>query len=177
MEWQLVLPDNLGNDISLEWQKVENLPSGYRLVMRDVINGATLDLSESNRYRIPHSTQLPLGRLRVYYGPAESVSQASAAEAITRPKASRLYQNYPNPFNPQTSIPYDVSEAAVVKLEVFNVLGAKVSTLFSGVQTAGSHVAVWDGNDGSGNCLASGVYFVRLQAGSTSETRKVLLLR
>jgi len=84
----------------------------------------------------------------------------------------KLGQNYPNPFNPITNISYTVAQARAVKLSVFNVLGEKVSTLVNNVVTPGTHTATWD----AGN-MPSGVYFYRLEAGSFTQTRKLLLIK
>ncbi|MEC7731441.1 MAG: T9SS type A sorting domain-containing protein [Candidatus Neomarinimicrobiota bacterium] len=84
----------------------------------------------------------------------------------------KLGQNYPNPFNPITNISYTVPQPGAVKLAVFNVLGEKVSTLVNNVVTPGTHTATWD----AGN-MPSGVYFYRLDAGSFTQTRKLLLIK
>lgn len=88
------------------------------------------------------------------------------------PATFTLSQNYPNPFNPTTQIDYSVPKRSLVTLDVYNVLGEKVATLFSGVLQPGSYSATFNGND-----LASGVYFYRLQAGSVSITKKLVLLK
>jgi len=93
------------------------------------------------------------------------------------PRVPKLAQNYPNPFNVQTVIPYSLSCETDVKLEVFNVLGQKVRTLFRGKQYSGGHEVVWDGRGDDGEALASGVYFYRLEAGGVVLARKALLLR
>jgi hypothetical protein len=84
-----------------------------------------------------------------------------------------LSQNYPNPFNPQTSIDFVVPTTGNVTLEVFDVAGAKVATLFNGVKTAGSRNTVSFNADG----LASGVYFYRLRGNGFTEMRKMVLLK
>ncbi len=83
-----------------------------------------------------------------------------------------LAQNYPNPFNPTTTIDYSVPQTGAVSLKVYNLLGQEIATLFSGVQQAGNHAAVFDGSR-----LASGVYFYKLQAGSNTMTKKLVLLK
>jgi len=83
-----------------------------------------------------------------------------------------LSQNFPNPFNPTTQITYALPSKARVSLEVYNALGEKVATLYSGVQDAGQHEVTF-----SGDRLASGVYFYRMTAGNFSSVRKMLLLK
>ena len=85
----------------------------------------------------------------------------------------QLSQNYPNPFNPQTSIDFVVPTRGNVTLEVFDVSGARVATLFNGVKTAGSRSTI----SFSANGLASGVYFYRLRGNGFNEMRKMVLLK
>jgi hypothetical protein len=87
-------------------------------------------------------------------------------------KEFRLEQNFPNPFNPLTTIRYAVPATGHVSMIVCNSLGQTVSTLVSETQTHGWHVAYFDGTG-----LASGVYFVRLETGSHTATRKLVLVK
>jgi flagellar hook assembly protein FlgD len=64
-----------------------------------------------------------------------------------------------------------------VELAVYNMAGQKVVTLVQGVRTAGAYAVRWDGLDGQGQALASGVYVYRLRAGSREQTQKLLLLK
>ena len=85
--------------------------------------------------------------------------------------------NYPNPFNPSTEVIYTLPANAAVTLKVYNIIGREVNTLVEGVKPAGEHRIVWDGTDDSGVKVASGIYLYRLQAGATSLTKKMVLLR
>ncbi len=96
----------------------------------------------------------------------------TAARAATAPAAFELMQNYPNPFNPSTVISYTLSERSNVTLSVYNELGQEVATLVRGTQDAGKHQVLFTG-DG----LASGVYFYRLQTGNDVAAKKLLILR
>ena len=88
-----------------------------------------------------------------------------------------LDQNYPNPFNPATVISFSLSRAGDVALDVFDILGRRVTTLADGHWEAGNHRIVWDGRDDEGREVASGIYFYRLHADSFVKTRKMLLLK
>ena len=94
-----------------------------------------------------------------------------------QPLTTALRGNYPNPFNPETSIRFDLAEAGLVRLHVFDALGQKVQTLVDRSLSAGTHQAVWRGIDQSGRSLSSGMYFYRLEVGSYSRTRKMLLMK
>jgi hypothetical protein len=91
----------------------------------------------------------------------------------TAPSAFALHQNYPNPFNPTTEIRFSVAEQGRATLEVFNILGQKVATLFDGVAEAGQYYKLkFDAGR-----LASGVYLYRLQSAGQVQVRRLLLLR
>lgn len=83
-----------------------------------------------------------------------------------------LNQNYPNPFNPSTSIKYQLPEAAHVNLQVFDVLGRRVATLIDGRVGAGFHTVNFDASG-----LSSGVYMYRLETGSATITRQMMLIK
>ncbi|MDP7633446.1 MAG: T9SS type A sorting domain-containing protein, partial [Candidatus Latescibacteria bacterium] len=95
----------------------------------------------------------------------------------TQPTNSALGRNYPNPFNAETIIPFELTEAADVTLTVFNLSGQGVADLVQGFRLAGTYHARWDGRGEDGHHLASGTYLLRLQTGTLTQTRKLLLLR
>jgi hypothetical protein len=82
-----------------------------------------------------------------------------------------LLQNYPNPFNPSTTISFSLPSKSFVSLKILDMLGREVATLINREMSAGTHSERWN----SGNA-SSGVYFYKLQVGSFSETKKLLLL-
>lgn len=88
-----------------------------------------------------------------------------------------LSQNYPNPFNPETTISYKVQAASKVILKVYDLLGKEVATLVDQYKQPGSYTVAFNVKTRHGVSLQSGVYFYRLQAGSFSETKKMILLK
>ncbi len=96
---------------------------------------------------------------------------------VSLPKTFSLSQNYPNPFNPTTVIKYALPKDCHAKLTIYNILGQRVITLVDGPQAAGYKVVQWDSKSQSGNEVASGIYFYRLEAGDFVETKKMILLR
>lgn len=88
-----------------------------------------------------------------------------------------LEQNYPNPFNGTTTVSYTLAERTAVDLRIYDPAGRAVRTLARGVREAGRHTAVWDGRDGAGRGVASGVYFCRIRAGKVLQTRKIVYVR
>ena len=100
--------------------------------------------------------------------------------AVLTPKETALLPNYPNPFNPETWIPYQLAEDSVVALAIYDSSGRMVRRLNLGHRLAGyyadrGNAAYWDGCNGYGEQVASGVYFYRLSAGAYSATRKMLI--
>lgn len=88
------------------------------------------------------------------------------------PQQTTLRQNFPNPFNPETQIHFELPQDNSVRLVVHDLLGREVATLVNEFRKAGKYDVVFT----AGN-LASGVYFYRLQAGTFSDVKKLLLLR
>jgi hypothetical protein len=88
-----------------------------------------------------------------------------------------LVQNTPNPFNPVTTVRFGLPERSPVSLRIYDATGRLVRILADGYREAGHHETTWDGLDGSGRPVASGVYFCRLAVGDFSEERKMILLR
>ena len=113
----------------------------------------------------------------IIHGHAISVFNEDGVTSIIEegqqlPDAFKLEQNYPNPFNPTTSLQYTVGSLQFVTLKVYDVLGKEIATLISEEKPAGEYGVEFNGTN-----LPSGIYFYRIQAGSYSETRKMVLLR
>ena len=84
-----------------------------------------------------------------------------------------LNRNAPNPFNPSTLIGYQLPEAGLVRLAIYNLLGQEVRVLVNETKEAGSFTATWDGADALRRRVASGVYLYRIQAGEFSASRRM----
>jgi len=83
-----------------------------------------------------------------------------------------LNQNYPNPFNANTVISFNLKEAAAVTIDIFDITGAKVTTLVDGNLNAGNHEVVWNASN-----VASGVYYYKLSSANKTETRQAVLIK
>ncbi|NNF03086.1 MAG: T9SS type A sorting domain-containing protein [Rhodothermales bacterium] len=90
----------------------------------------------------------------------------------TLPQTVTLEQNYPNPFNPATTIRFSLPESRPVHLRVFDMLGRHIATLADGVLPAGQHEVAFEAGS-----LSSGLYLYRLDAGGTSQTRTMMLVK
>jgi uncharacterized protein (DUF1501 family) len=91
---------------------------------------------------------------------------------LSGPSVFHLEQNYPNPFNPSTTISYYLRIPQAVRLDVFSSAGDKVATLVNAYQETGSYDVIFDASR-----YSSGVYFARLDAGLTSKTIKMVLVK
>ena len=88
------------------------------------------------------------------------------------PKEYSLYQNYPNPFNPTTTIKFDIPKDGLITLEIYDILGRRITTLVNENRSAGSYEQVFNASS-----LASGVYVYKLQAGDFVTSKKMILLK
>jgi len=88
-----------------------------------------------------------------------------------------LENNYPNPFNAETTIRFELPQNSHVRLEIYNLLGQRVTTLLNSPKPAGRYTLKWDGKDQNGNDVASGIYFYKLVAGDFRQIKKMVLTR
>jgi hypothetical protein len=138
-----------------------NEPQYYSYTDNTPISGATqyrlrqVDLDGTSHYSDPIQVDMPTG-----------VEE-------TAPRMFVLKQNYPNPFNPSTEIAFAVETSGRARLEVYNVVGQKVATLFDDVAEAGRYYRVQFNAAG----LASGVYVYRLESGPKSAMKKLMLMK
>ncbi len=98
--------------------------------------------------------------------------ETSVDDKNNLPTKFELLQNYPNPFNPSTKITYQVTNAGLVTIKVFDVLGKEVVTLIDSEQQAGTHTIILDGAN-----LSSGIYFYTMRAGDFVDTKKLVLMK
>jgi len=129
------------------------------------ISGKLITLSDSTVAMVR-----PSGYDFVVYGFARGLQAAPHREAGVSRFA--LQTCYPNPFNPSTEISFSLPRSEHATLRIFDVMGRRVSTLADGVLSAGDHRVSFDGA-----ALPSGVYFARLQAGESVQTRKMMLVK
>ncbi len=134
--------------------------SGSRLYKTDAVSGPPMWGNQQGNS----------ARTGVYSGK----SSLTAVKRVINhsPSTFKLSQNYPNPFNPTTQIAYSLPRSGMVTIAVYNALGQRVSTLFSGRASAGEHVAMFNADR-----FASGVYFCRMEAEGFSHTVKMMLLK
>ena len=88
------------------------------------------------------------------------------------PRKFLVKQNYPNPFNNVTEIRYSIFNETDVQIDIYNMLGQHVTTLFKGRQQPGNHAIIWNASN-----IASGIYFYRTIVGNDASTKQMTLLK
>ncbi len=166
--------ENLGN--SMDWQRriIATNEQGRFQALGTADENGLVDIDQDGHIDIVASASV--GDLRWYANPGVISAIAEAADA-EEPSAFHLAQNYPNPFNPSTLIRYELPQAAQVKLAIYNLLGEKIRTLVDAKESAGVKQVTWDGRDGNGQRVSSGVYLYRLEAGEFKMTKRLLLMK
>jgi len=106
-----------------------------------------------------------------------TIETSDVDEMLEPSLSTTLHSAYPNPFNPSTTLSFSLAQGDNVVLEVYNIAGRRVKTLFNGRVDAGRHSYVWYGDDDSGRRMSSGVYFYKLQTNSVQQVRKLLMLK
>ena len=107
----------------------------------------------------------------------EPLKKGLSINSILPPTSYDLAQNYPNPFNPETTIKYQLPDAGNVKLLIFNSVGQVVTTLVDAEKGVGRYQVVWNGSNDSGEQVASGLYYYRIEVGDFSKLMKMVFLK
>ncbi len=134
-------------------------------VLVDESSDQTYDLRETSTASIQTGDDGE-ARLTLHVGSTDEIQE------ITAPENTKLQGNYPNPFSQQTTVELALSEQTDVKVQVYNVLGQQVATVADGQMEAGNHHLEWDATS-----LSSGVYFLRMEAGDVTDTKKITVVR
>jgi hypothetical protein len=124
---------------------------------------------EADRHRI-------IERIVNYFGLGASVDVAEQTAIAENPNDYQLFQNYPNPFNSMTTIKFSIPWQAVVVIEIYNVLGQKMRTLFNEELDAGIHQISWDGTNDQGVRVSSGPYLLIMKCEDLIQARKMMVV-
>ncbi len=182
-QFRFMIRDGANQLEGSEWFTVDWI--GWKLISWDMTedevigwvngNGEITGLSHFDSFQLtyvqgqPENGFIAFDDLRaVTYGKATNIEEGIS----DLPNTLQLDQNYPNPFNPSTNISFALPVQTSVNLTVYDMLGKKVSTLYSGNLSAGYHTMQFKANN-----LASGVYIYRLETPSEVITKKMLLVK
>jgi hypothetical protein len=155
----------------VQWSDLKTVLSGTG----GTANVETLDnLKGTGRYvelllQNPAYTAFIITEIEIYGTPVTTLVNYPASGA---PNAFALNQNYPNPFNPSTEIRFSIPQSSLVHLDIYNLIGQKVSSLINKELPAGNYSEKFDASR-----LSSGIYFYTLRAGSHVETKKMMLIK
>ncbi len=112
------------------------------------------------------------------YGPTAITIEDDEEETPDFNYVTSMSQNSPNPFNPTTSIDFSLQDDAHVTLKIYNSRGQLVKTLIDEERTRGDdHSATWNGTDDNNNSCGSGIYFYKLETGSKTITKKMMMIK
>jgi hypothetical protein len=167
--------------VDLTWD-ITNLPQGITLVLKNNITGQNINLTgyPSAIISLPSKGSfLTSGDFMATY-PVVGQSQftlsvygtLAAVEDDILPERLTLHSAYPNPFNPSTVISFDLSDADMVSLDIFDIAGRQVASLISEYMIPGSHQINWN----PGN-LSSGIYLVNLVVGAETFNQKITYIK
>ena len=178
---------------TLHWNKNTEFDIAMYYVLRNTTNNpATATLIDSVSGTPPDSNYTATGLTngQTYYfwvkaadrfcvpriSGVSNVAQANpvviAINQTGVPKAFALHQNYPNPFNPATKIKYDIPKGTIVRLTIYDLTGREVEVLVNEFIAAGYHEVTFDAQN-----YASGVYFYKLEAGTFTDRKKMIVLK
>jgi len=134
-----------------------------------------------HRDGFPSSLELRDGRLMSSEYETTAIRLLDDPRKLALPREFALRQNYPNPFNPSTTIPFAVPMVeggiAPVSVEIFNALGQRVRTLLDDAVEPGYYRMLWDGRNGNGQTMGTGIYFYRVRIGEMVQARKMMLVK
>lgn len=149
------------------------VPSNFERRLVDRNTGQQIP-GEQGSFTVSITEERPTRHLQLLVGGEDFVGEK--AEAV-RPTRNRLQAVSPNPSRGPVSIDYQLASAQHVRLSVFDILGRRVRVLLDRKRPAGHHTLRWKGGAGTGAELASGVYIVRMRTESTSDSRRVSIVR
>ena len=169
--YRLTLRGAPGQSVRLRPSELDAVP-GQSVALLDVERGQSYDLRREAPVEL--TLQDSTRALRVVLG-SEPFVQAQTQAVV--PDEMELLPNYPNPFSGQTTLEYALPEKSDVRVAVYDVLGREVQVLERGEKRSGVHRLRWNGRNGVGQPVASGLYFVRLKALGQQHVQKVTLVR
>ncbi|MBI3111316.1 MAG: fibronectin type III domain-containing protein [Ignavibacteriales bacterium] len=160
--------------IEMKFDGIDRIPAEFDVYLIDMIRGVAVDLRKNWSYKF-QSVQSPES-FTILVGTPQSVEKQR--QSVLSPHTFSLGNNYPNPFNPETVIPVELPYSSEVTLAVYSIMGREVAVLHRGRLEPGRHWFRWNGRDGEGATVSSGVYFYRFTTpGGATAVRRMMLLK
>ncbi|MEP0005379.1 MAG: invasin domain 3-containing protein [Balneola sp.] len=166
----------------LNLNTVKNIPEGWSFNLQDVSTGIEKSLEEgevlnfsfrSNKSKTTSSTGLRVKEVKDNADPHFILKIQPGDDASGIPSEFNLKQNYPNPFNPSTTFAFDLPVQSSVTLEIYDVLGRKVTSIINNkTYQAGIHDVYWDASS-----MASGIYIYRIATSEGVRVKKMTLIK
>ncbi|MTI89591.1 MAG: DUF2341 domain-containing protein [Balneolaceae bacterium] len=169
-------------EYTIRWPGLRSVPEQWLLLLKDHETGRITNLRKEPSYTFSYNTQAKISNtIPSVYGPAKRTNSSPSRFSLTItteeieaniPETLYLAQNYPNPFNPATTINFGLTEEADVLLEVYDILGRKISTIISKRMAAGNHQVRFTPKN-----LSSGVYIYKLATEDRLITKKMTFIK
>ncbi|HET6348705.1 MAG TPA: FlgD immunoglobulin-like domain containing protein, partial [Candidatus Krumholzibacteria bacterium] len=161
------------DDGALSTQAISDGPVGLHFA---TLGGGSYLVSDI--YVLGTPVEIPTGVGKKYVDPEQQgLTAGPATSPASAPNVTGLSSVHPNPFNPSTTVDFSLANSGRVTIAIYDVRGMLVRRLVDETMPSGAHQARWNGMDDRGRPSASGIYFVRMLAGSYSEVRKIVMLK
>ena len=175
--WSFTVRSSLAHrEIRLSLGEIFQLPEEFDARLVDQQTGTITDLLEKKKYVFISGKMESHRKFLLFVG--SNLNDQDLLQVVEiLPISFKLYPNFPNPFNPETRILYDVPEQSQVSIEVYDLIGKRIRTLVHGIRPQGRHTVTWFGRDQYGVNVATGVYLLRMQAGSFTAVQKMVFVK
>lgn len=175
-QWSFEVATNQDGPIELAFMGIDSVPSEYEVHLVDRQMHHRQNLRESSTYTMRGREQDIEGRFVIVVGKSEFV--AEELNKLAALPESMAVVAYPNPFQSYMTLELGLPESSDVSIDIYDLLGKRVTTLMRGESlNAGTHAVQWSGDDAIGRPLANGIYVFAIQTGTSRITKKVVLLR
>tara|TARA_B100000941_G_C28362180_1_gene477633 strand:- start:409 stop:843 length:435 start_codon:yes stop_codon:yes gene_type:complete len=142
-------------------------------------NGTVIDITKivQGNYILDNKFSPSTSSLKLIHGTDKDVDEALNEILANIPKSFSLGNNYPNPFNSNTVIPFSISEPGKTSLFVYDINGRIVKKILNEYLRVGYHTFTWDGKNGMGHSVSSGIYYYELKNAFFTNTKKMILIK
>lgn len=166
--WEFDVHNPTADVMQFSVRNIQSIPAQYFLFIIDQSNGNYVNMRITEEYPVYHTKHARSFKLLVTKSAGDDFKPVNQKFTVE--------QNYPNPFNPSTTIAYTISIPGKIRLDIYNLVGERIRTLYNGQVGYGRHTVSWDGRNAAGAVVPSGVYFYQISAPGGMKTSKKMLL-